>query len=587
MGAGPGGAGAAGARARAFRRARLHSLWVRILRVVLPVFAVAALGLYFVEARLRIGIGNGTASADAVQLSGDDLKMVNPRFEGFTDDKGRYVVTAKGARQDLQHTDLVNLETVQARLTQPDSSWANVTANKGRYSTKSQVLVLAGNIVMTTSDGMRAKLSVAEVDTRKQRLFSRQPVLVETANGTVRSQEMEVLAEERRVVFTRQVVAHLTPSQPETVATPETAAAGQLAAAASMSDGPVDITSDVLEIRDNDKLAHFRGSVSAIQKGSTLRARELRVRYRGDAGFGVGSGEGAKAVDTSAQPTTAPATEVERIEALGGVEITDAAGRKVTGETSLYERSAQRMTISGGVTVSEGESTLQGDVMIVDLARSITSFPPGKRVRGYFAGSGTAADSGRGKERRKAKAKPADATAAQISGFAADDGRPTEIEADRLDVYDAKGLAQFRGDVVAIRGEHRIKARQMDIAYGGGAAAGVTGMGGALNRIEAREDVVLSAPGDQVVTGDWLHYDATKQLITIGGDVVVSQSGNVIRGDKLVVDLASGRSQFDTGQAAEAGGKKRVKMLITRTGEILDAQGKAGSGTLPAVSPSQ
>jgi lipopolysaccharide export system protein LptA len=66
-----------------------------------------------------------------------------------------------------------------------------------------------------------------------------------------------------------------------------------------------------------------------------------------------------------------------------------------------------------------------------------------------------------------------------------------------------------------------------------------------------------------VVTGDKLVYDAKGQLITITGNVTTSQGKNVIKGEKLVINLETGESAFDADTSnVVPGAKKRIKMLI-------------------------
>ena len=133
-------------------------------------------------------------------------------------------------------------------------------------------------------------------------------------------------------------------------------------------------------------------------------------------------------------------------------------------------------------------------------------------------------------------------------------------------MHDTKGLAYFRGDVVAHRGGQQIKAEALDVSYASGDTAKLPEGQDNIRSITAKGNVVVSAPDDQVVTGDNLVYDAKSQLITITGNVTTSQGKNVIKGDKLVVNLETGESAFDTAPDAVVEGvqqvKKRVKMLI-------------------------
>ena len=84
-------------RARAFRRARRHSLMVKMLRFALPIGAVSAAALY----GLRLGdswqLGPGRLKVGAVEVTADDLTMKNPTYFGLTKDGGRYEVRAKKA----------------------------------------------------------------------------------------------------------------------------------------------------------------------------------------------------------------------------------------------------------------------------------------------------------------------------------------------------------------------------------------------------------------------------------------------------------------------------------------------------------
>lgn len=589
------------ARVKAFRRARWHTGLVRSLRILLPLCALGTLSLYFVQAGLSLALGQRGIKSDAVEITSKDLKMVNPKYDGFTDDNGRYVVSAKAAKQSLKHTDYVDLDAVTAHLTQPDSSWANLVSDKGRYWINTQKLRLTGNIHITTSDGMKANLRTADLETKTRLVTSNQPVEVLTPNGTVRSDRMELNSGERHIFFRDNVVARLTPPagepQPGAEKKQEKAThTSAFAAATNGSNGPIDISSAVLEIRDNDKLAIFSGGVKAVQAGSTLTAGVMRVTYSGNAGFS-GSGSQQAAAGATAAPTP---SEVQKLEAEDNVVIADTAGRKATAARSLYDRKAQTMTLSGQVIVSQSGSVLSGDTMIVDLATNVTHFPPGTRIKGHFAGSAEQPAAAGSDTVAQAKAAAATVAAAapddlataagsQISSMMQNDGAATDIEANQLDVDDTKGLAIFRGDVIATRSGHQIKAQEMQVAYdGGGDDSAVPGSGN-LRRIDAKTKIVVSSASNQVVTGDWLQFDAKTQVITIGGNVVVSQAGNVIKGEKLVVDLASGRSHFEVSKEQQAAGKTRVKMLITRGGDIVKSlQSQAGGGAgLPPQPPSQ
>ena len=92
------------------------------------------------------------------------------------------------------------------------------------------------------------------------------------------------------------------------------------------------------------------------------------------------------------------------------------------------------------------------------------------------------------------------------------------------------------------------------IAEGGG------GLGGAIRAIEASGSVFISTEA-QTAQGDAATYDALSDIITLTGLVVLTQGENVVRGSQLVLNLATGVSQFEGGPATGGG---RVQGVFVR-----------------------
>lgn len=564
----PSGRGAVLARARAIRAAHRHATLVKILRLAMPVAAVASLGLYFVGPRITVEVGEGTASVETGALTSHGLKMINAKYEGFTNEGGKYEVNARNAIQNLATKDEVALLGITATLEQKAGGGARLAARSGTLYLKQDRLHLSDGIKVVGSDGLEAALPSADLFLKERRILSGDTVAVRTAQGTITATGIEAFAGERRIIFPANVAARLDPPAAKRDGTkPDKARTAFGPTAGGFGGGPIDVTASRLEIRDKAKSALFSGAVTARQTGSTLTADELEISYSGETALG----------------TAAPATgaDVESIEARGTVRIVDAAGRSATGAWSAYDRASEHMTLGGGVTLTDGKSILSGDRVEVDLARGISRFPPPGRVRGRFD---------TGKQTKTAVATD-DPIAAGLGGIASSGDGPVDITADQLEVVEPKSVAIFTGDVVAVRGAYEIKARTLEAAYAR------TGDGSALTRIDAKGRVAVTAPDEQKSTSDWLIYEAKSETITIGGNVVVSQGKNIIKGDKLIIDLKSGKSRFELGEEARADGKGRVKMLINQGQKFLKslengAKTATGGGTegeadLPATVPSQ
>lgn len=140
---------------------------------------------------------------------------------------------------------------------------------------------------------------------------------------------------------------------------------------------------------------------------------------------------------------------------------------------------------------------------------------------------------------------------------------PIQIDADSLEVQQDKQLAVFRGDVDARQGDIRLRAQELKVWYSsggeGGAQAGETAadVGGSIVRIDARGQVFVSSP-EETARGDLGVYDVASREITLTGDVVLTRGENVIRGQKLVMDMDTGLSRMQGG--ADGG---RVRGLFT------------------------
>jgi lipopolysaccharide export system protein LptA len=98
------------------------------------------------------------------------------------------------------------------------------------------------------------------------------------------------------------------------------------------------------------------------------------------------------------------------------------------------------------------------------------------------------------------------------------------------------------------------------------------GPGGAssIKRLEAKGNVVVTQK-DQVVTGETAVFDTKTNLVTMLGGVVLTQGKNVLRGDRLLVDMTTGVS--------------RVESDSGRVQGLFQSSGGAGGPLLPGATP--
>jgi lipopolysaccharide export system protein LptA len=145
-----------------------------------------------------------------------------------------------------------------------------------------------------------------------------------------------------------------------------------------------------------------------------------------------------------------------------------------------------------------------------------------------------------------------------------DSSLPIEITADSLEVVQHENLATFTGDVDAVQGDLVLSADQLRVHYADSrdAVPGPPGTG-SIRRIEAEGNVFLSSPRE-TAQGESGVYDVASNQLTMEGAVVLTRDDNVIRGQRLEVDLVSGRSRMFAAVPSSAGGTapQRVRALF-------------------------
>ena len=166
-----------------------------------------------------------------------------------------------------------------------------------------------------------------------------------------------------------------------------------------------------------------------------------------------------------------------------------------------------------------------------------------------------------------------------LQGFSQNRNQPVQIEAGALEVRDKDKVATFSGNVKVVQGDTMMRSKSLVVFYEQqgqqpGAQtmkAATPGPGGSsqISRLEATGGVTVNQK-DQTATGEKALFDMKANTVTLMGNVVVSQGQNVMRGDKLVVNLTTGVSQVIAGPSSP------VKLLIQQGGQGSD--GKPGSG---------
>ena len=190
-----------------------------------------------------------------------------------------------------------------------------------------------------------------------------------------------------------------------------------------------------------------------------------------------------------------------------------------------------------------------------------------------------------------------------MQGFSQNRDQPIQIEAATLEMRDKKKEATFSGNVKVVQGDTTMTSKILVVFYDSNSPAAAApdanakaaakqpaappmqsatpGPGGSssIRRLEAKGNVVVTQK-DQVVTGETAVFDTKTNLVTMLGGVILTQGKNVLRGDRLMVDMTTGVSRVESDSG-------RVQGLFQSSGQGgSPIPGPTASPTPPAATGS-
>jgi lipopolysaccharide export system protein LptA len=193
-----------------------------------------------------------------------------------------------------------------------------------------------------------------------------------------------------------------------------------------------------------------------------------------------------------------------------------------------------------------------------------------------------------------------------LQGFARNRNEPVKIDANRLEVHDKDKLAVFSGNVYVQQGDTNMRCPELKVYYegevkgapksssapasetksppapAGKASTTENNVQQRIRRLEALGGVIVNSK-DQKATGDRADFDIKANTVTLFGNVVVTQGPNVMKGDKLIVDLTTSRARMEAGTKTTPG---RVQGLFV-PGSMKEKDAETKKGKSPKAQTQQ
>jgi lipopolysaccharide export system protein LptC len=198
-------------RAEEFRRARRHSIRVRVLKLLLPAAAAGILCLYALPSFLTKSIdhGRGAASARGVTVAAGSLKMIEPHVKGVNERGEAYDFTADSATQAARGADTMYLETVKGKMTGLDGKVSTLTAPDAVHNSKADEMTFNNGAYLTRDGSMSATFQTATAFMKQQMVISKTPVTVRLHESTIQAETMTLHWGEQRAIFEGKVRTHI------------------------------------------------------------------------------------------------------------------------------------------------------------------------------------------------------------------------------------------------------------------------------------------------------------------------------------------------------------------------------------------
>jgi lipopolysaccharide export system protein LptA len=124
------------------------------------------------------------------------------------------------------------------------------------------------------------------------------------------------------------------------------------------NDQPIQIQSDQLEIKDQEKKAFFTGNVNVVQGTTTLKAGKMTVQYKEKANGGDG---GATSISSGN-------ADIDKI-FLDDTVFLSSGTQQATADTGQFDMASQTFVLTGKqVVLSDGPNVFKGCKLTVQMA---------------------------------------------------------------------------------------------------------------------------------------------------------------------------------------------------------------------------
>lgn len=185
-----------------------YTRFVRLMRLVLPLTAVAIVALLFawssMEQQERIVPVSGQAQQQkekpARRISRNEL--LNPQFESIDAKSQPYKITADRAVQGEKNKDLIMLENPVGEIVMQDGGTVRVRSKTGAYRQDTERFFLEGEVDLAHDSGYTLRSAEAHIDMKENYAWSEKSVSGSGPEMTIEAQGLRANGNTGQILFT-------------------------------------------------------------------------------------------------------------------------------------------------------------------------------------------------------------------------------------------------------------------------------------------------------------------------------------------------------------------------------------------------
>jgi len=180
-----------------------YSSFVGTMKILLPAIMVGIVLLVVAWPRFKAheeGFHLTMAKISPEDI--DNLRMVNPRYQGIDKRGEPFTVTATMATKEKSTSDVVELEKPVADITLTRGTWVELKGDYGAYREQDQQLDLVGSVYLYQDEGYEFRTLAAHFNLANNTAEGDDPVDCQWTAGQVTSQGFRIYDKGARILFT-------------------------------------------------------------------------------------------------------------------------------------------------------------------------------------------------------------------------------------------------------------------------------------------------------------------------------------------------------------------------------------------------